>query len=173
MQISNKDSLSDMDLDVFSSGGDLDYFKSRVFVGIESGGFSTAESLMQTSWQHPKQLIAGQYIDGCSILDGLVEGLNSAQIDENTIYKCRSTDGIQGHLGLSVLESLSKHWQKLPKVFVEWARDKRLYALADTFWGDDGEIYMPVLISSSGTPRICGHSPNSLVFDKKDVFLKV
>jgi hypothetical protein len=173
MQISNSDSLSDMDLDVFLPGGDLDYFKSRVFVGIESGGFFTAESLMQTSWQHPKQLIASEYVDGCFILDCLVQGFDSAQIDTDTVYRCRKTDGIQGHLGVSVLESLRKHWQKLPKVFVEWARDKRLYALADTFWGDDGEIYMPVLVSVSDTPRICGHSPNSLIFDKKDVFLKV
>lgn len=172
MQISENIML-DLCASVFSPGAELDYFRSRLFACVETKAEYTVDSLMENFWQHPRQLIASDYIDGCYILNSLVEGLNSAEANEGTLYRCRVTDGIQGHLGVTFLEFLKMNWEDLSPEFRHWASDKRLYALADTFWGDDGEIYMPFFKVFSGKPEICAEAPNNSVFGKKDVFLKV
>ena len=156
----------------FSQGGELDYFRGRVFGGINQVPNYDLEILMKCAWQYPDQKNTSVRVDGTDILEYLVQGFDIQTTKEGSTFMCTKNDQIQYHFGVSVLESIRDHWGDLPEDFIAWVNQRRLYAAADIFWGDDGEIYMPCLDSLSGHPIICGHSPHSLVFDQKDWFLR-
>jgi len=157
---------------VFSPGGDLDYYRGRVFGGVAYAEDFMPEVFMHYAWQHPDQLVSDDHFDGTDVLEYLVQGFDGRTAQEFSTFMCRDNDQIQHHFGIGALEFIRNHWNILPKRLIAWASKRRLYAAADTFWGDDKEIYIPCLDCLSGHPVICGHSPHSLIFDKKDVFLR-
>ncbi len=157
---------------VFSNGAELDYFSGRVFCNIQYANNIDPEIIVNYSWQHPDQASRDVHIDGNGILEYLVQGFDSKNAEEYSTFICLESDQIQYHFGVKALEFIRNNWNNLPREFISWVSRHRLYAASDTFWGNDGEIYIPCLNGLSGHPIICGHSPRWLTFDKKDLFLR-
>lgn len=156
---------------VFSSGEDLDYSQGTVFGGINSGLNVDLNLIMSNVWQHPMQQEKGEHVTGEDILKSLVPSFDHGFIDPGSIHLIQPEDSINGHVGVDILCFIRDHWDNFPKHFCRWVTVRRLYAIADTFWGDDGHLYFPMLTAMSGRPNICGHSVY-LDFGNKDVFLR-
>ncbi len=156
---------------VFSPGGDLDYFHGRVFGGVQYAPNLVPDIFMSYGWQHPDQLNSSTHVDGTDIVRYLVTEFDPRTAQEFSIFKCRENDQIQYHFGVDALKFIKDFWNDLPADFINWASRRRLYAAADTFWGDDGHIYMPCLIGFSQKREICGHSIY-LDFHPEDVLLR-